>query len=201
LIRVSESVRRPNPQIPSSTPYKIIRVRLILRSRMSRVHCPLGSSLSNHLIFEVLCLRSTRRALAFHLWSMGSGWALFALRAALSLFLSSHSDVSNLCIPGKFINGENANRPLPRREAHAPRSRGLRNLPSKYSRIASPSMRSIRYLILLHRQHTSNLVAKVACRSLRLFGSYCYTDQGTFPSEHAARKVIHDDPQLRKELG
>jgi hypothetical protein len=35
---------------------------------------------------------------------------------------------------------------------------------------------------------------------LRLFGSYDYTDQGAFPSEHAARKVSHD-PQLRKESG
>ena len=61
-------------------------------------------------------------------------------------------------------------------------------------------MGSIRYLILLHRQHTSKLAAKVACWALRLFGSYCYTDQGAFPSEHAARKVIHDDPQPKEGI-
>lgn len=71
--------------------------------------------------------------------------------------------------PGKLINGENAIRCwyaanlVPRR---APRSQGSRNLPSNIPEFAIPSMGPIPYLILLHRQHTSGLVAKVACRSL-----------------------------------
>lgn len=128
--------------------------------------------MSNHQLFlRFRCFRSPEYTEGVGVPPLvhGSGWA-FALRAALSLFLSSHSDVSNLCIPcpGNLINGEKANRPCHAANlvSRAPRSRVSRKLPSIIPEFASPSMGPIRYLILLHRQHTSVLVAKVACRSL-----------------------------------
>jgi hypothetical protein len=86
---------------------------------------------------------------------------------------------------------------LLRRVSRAPRSRGSRKRPSNIPEFASPSIGPIRYLILLHRQHTSKLVAKVACRSL-VCVARLVTQPGCVPV--GARNVSHD-PQLRKESG